>query len=104
MESEIKAALAAEYKVLEQERVPTGIIGKSFGGKNLLVIQSEVLAGVQSIIVTEGRMATRLRGLLDQNLTILQEAVASLEPDAAEYFTRILAMAKKARACCLESL
>ena len=104
MDSGIKAELEQQYKVLEQTRPPMGLSSVSFGGKSLIVLQSEILGGVHSILVTEGRMATRLRRLLDDNLTLLEKHLPELEVDIAAYFTEIFKLAKKARTCCLTEL
>ena len=104
MDQDKKADIQNRLAIIEKKPFPEGIRSKQFSGKSITVLQSEILSGVQSIVVTDGRMATRLRILLDKNLEILAAAIQELDAGAVEYFKDIQAVAIEARACCVECL
>ena len=104
MESAVKTELENRLKKIEQTRFPEGLRSLKFSGKSLAVLESELLGGCYSIIATNGRTATRLRNLLDENLEILAAALLELEGSGAAYFTEIQTVAQHARSFCLTEL
>ena len=82
------------WKEHENTRFPLGVRGKTFGGLNPTLVQSNVSKYIITAINLEAPLSARLLDFMSVEVADLEKLISVLPEDAKGYYQEILGIAK----------